>query len=216
VARGLRLLGFTMLPIACIAAGVAYQVVELIVDFGRVEQSGLLLTGAAFLGLLPALPSEAMIIVLSRAFFAARNTWIPVGAALTSVGVAIAAAVALVDPLGIVGLALALVVASWVEALILLAAFRRRHAGFGLLRLARAYALYLVAAVVAGFVADRTYDVLVGAFPAEQGPILAVAALAATGLAGLAVYLGLAAMVRIPELGASIDLLRSALSRRHA
>ena len=214
VTRALRLLGFTMLPVACIAAGVALQVVDLVIDFGRVEETGIALTGAAFLGLLAALPTEAMIIVLSRAFFAARNTWIPVAAALVAVGVAIAAALALVDPLGIVGLSLALVAASWVEAFLLLVAFRHRHADFGLVRLARAHAWYLAAAVAAGFVADRAYDVLAPALGPDPGPLAGALALAGAGIVGLAVYVGLAALLRVPELGVTIDLVRSGLARR--
>ena len=62
-----------------------------------------------------------MIIVLSRAFFAARDTWIPVGAALVSVVVAVGTAALLIGPLGILGLALGVAVASWVEAILLLA-----------------------------------------------------------------------------------------------
>lgn len=214
VTRALRLLGFTMLPVACIAAGVALQVVDLVIDFGRVEEAGIALTGAAFLGLLAALPTEAMIIVLSRAFFAARNTWIPVGAALVAVGVAIVAALALVEPLGIVGLSLGLVVASWVEALLLLAAFRRRHDDFGIIRLARAHAWYLAAAVAAGFVADRAYDVLASGLGRDPGPLAGALALAGAGVVGLAVYVGLAALLRVPELGVTVDLVRSGLSRR--
>jgi putative peptidoglycan lipid II flippase len=216
VTRALRLLGFAMLPIACIAAGVALQVVDLVVDFGRVEDSGIALTAAAFLGLLAALPSEAMIIVLSRAFFAARNTWIPVGAALASVVVAITTAILLIDPLGIFGMALGLAVASWAEAALLLAAFRFRHAGFGLLRLGRAHLWYALAAVVAGFVADRAYDLAAAALPADPGPIPSLVALAAVGAVGLAVYGALAALFRVPELGATVNLVRAGLRRSAA
>ncbi len=213
VTRALRLLGFTMLPIACIAAGVALQVVDLVVDFGRVEQSGVELTGAAFLGFLPALPSEAMIIVLSRAFFAARNTWIPVGAALASVVVAVGTAALLIGPLEIFGLALGVSAASWVEAALLLAAFRFRHARFGLLRLGRAHLWYLAAAVVAGFVADRAYDVIAAALPADPGTLATLAALAAVGAVGLLVYAALAALLRVPELGVTVRLVRTGLRR---
>jgi putative peptidoglycan lipid II flippase len=202
-----------MLPIACIAAGVAVQVVDLVVDFVSVDDAGIALTGAALLGFLAALPSEAMIIVLSRAFFAARNTWIPVGAALVSVAVAIGTAILLVDPLGIFGLALGVAAASWVEAVLLLAAFRVRHAGFGLLRLGRAHLWYLAAAVVAGLVADRVYDLLAGAVPPEPGPLVGAIVLTASGCAGLAAYVALAALLRVPELGASVRLVRASLQR---
>jgi putative peptidoglycan lipid II flippase len=190
--------------------------VDLVIDFGRVEETGIALTGAAFLGLLAALPTEAMIIVLSRAFFAARNTWIPVGAALAAVGVAIVGALVLVEPLGIVGLSLGLVAGSWVEALVLLVAFRRRHAGFGLVRLARAHAWYLAAAVAAGFVADRAYDVVAPGLGPDPGAVAAGLALAAAGVVGLAVYVGLAALLRVPELAVTVDLLRSGIARSRA
>jgi putative peptidoglycan lipid II flippase len=213
VTRALRLLGFAMLPLACIAAGVAVQVIDLVVDFGRVDEAGIALTGAAFLGLLAALPTEAAIIVLSRAFFAARNTWIPVSAALVSVVVAVGTALLLVDPLGVFGLALGLTAASWVEAAILLAAFRSRHARFGLLRLGRAHLWYLAAAVIAGLVADRAYDLFAGSLGTDPGVVPGALALGGAGLVGLAVYAGLAAVLRVPELGVTVGLVRAGLSR---
>jgi len=213
VTRALRLLGFAMLPLACIAAGVAVQVIDLVIDFGRVDEEGIALTGAAFLGLLAALPTEAAIIVLSRAFFAARNTWIPVGAALVSVVVAVGTAILLVGRLGILGLALGLAVASWVEAALLLAAFRSRHAGFGLLRLGRAHLWYLAAAVAAGLAADRAYDLFGGSLGADPGVVPSALALGGAGLVGMAVYVGLAAVLRVPELGVTVRLVRSGLSR---
>ena len=187
--------------------------IDLVVDFGRVDEAGIALTGAAFLGLLAALPTEAAIIVLSRAFFAARNTWIPVGAALVSVVVAVGTALLLVDPLGILGLALGLTAASWVEAALLLVAFRSRHARFGLLRLGRAHLRYLAAAVVAGLVADRVYDLFAGSLGTDPGVVPGALALGGAGLVGLAVYAGLAAVLRVPELGVTVGLVRSGLGR---
>ncbi len=216
VSRALRLLGFAMLPVACIAAGVAVQVVHLVVGFGRVDEAGIALTGAAFLGFLAALPTEAVIIVLSRAFFAARNTWIPVGAAMVSVVVAVGTATILVGRLGIMGLALGVAVASWVEAALLLAAFRRRHSGFGLLRLGRAHLWYLGAAVAAGLATDRAHDVLGSSLGTDPGIVPSVLALGGAGLIGLAVYVGLAALLRVPELGATIRLVRAGLGRSAA
>jgi putative peptidoglycan lipid II flippase len=213
VTRALRLLGFAMLPLAFIGAGVAFQVVDLVIHFGRVEPSGIELTAAAFLGLLAALPSEAMIIVLSRAFFADRNTWIPVGAALVSVVIAVGTAALLITPLGIFGLALGLTAASWVEAILLLAAFRVRQGGFGLLRLGRAHLWYLAAAAAAGFVTGRAYDLVAGALPSPPGALAAALALVGVGTLGLAVYVALAAVLRIPELGVTLRLVRTGLRR---
>lgn len=216
VTRALRLLGFAMLPLACIAAGVAVQVVDLVIDFGRVDDAGIALTGAAFVGFLAALPTEAVIIVLSRAFFAARNTWIPVGAALVSVVVAVGTATLVVGQLGILGLALGVTAASWVEAALLLVAFRSRYAGFDLLRLGRAHALYLAAAIAAGLASDRAYDLVAGSLGSDPGIAPSALALGGAGLVGLAVYAGLAAVLRIPELGATVRLVRSGLARSAA
>jgi putative peptidoglycan lipid II flippase len=213
VTRALRLLGFVMLPIACIAAGVALPVVDLVVNFGKVEEAGVILTSEAFIGLLAALPTEAMVIVLSRAYFAARNTWIPVAAALTSVAVAIGVALALTTPLGILGLALGLAAASWVEASLLLVAFRRRHRAFGLVRLARAYAWFGAAGIVAGLVADRAYDLLAGALSVDPGVVGGALLLAGAGLTGGGTYLLLAILLRAPELGVVMGLLRAGMRR---
>ncbi len=209
-----RLLGFAMLPLACIAAGVCTaghrprcRLRARRRGRDRSHRRGIPRPPAA-------LPSEAAIIVLSRAFFAARNTWIPVAAALVSVVVAVGTALALlVAPLGLLGLALGLTVASWVEAALLLAAFRSRHARFGLLRLGRAHLWYLAAAIVAGFAADRAYDVFGGSLGSDPGVLPAALALAGAGLVGLGVYVGLAAVLRIPELGVTVRLVRSGLGR---
>ena len=216
VTRALRLLGFAMLPLACIAAGVAVQIIDLVVDFGRVDDVGIALTGAAFLGLLAALPTEAAIIVLSRAFFAARNTWIPVGAALVSVVVAVGTAILLVGQLGILGLALGLTVASWVEAALLLGAFRSSHARFGLLRLGRAHLWYLATAIAAGLAADRAYDLLGSSLGPDPAIVPAMLALGGAGLVGIAVYVALAAVLRVPELGVTFRLVRAGLGRSPA
>lgn len=213
VTRALRLLGFAMLPIAFIAAAVSLQAVDLVVHFGRVGSEGIALTATAFAGLLAALPSEAMIIVLSRAFFAARNTVIPVLAALASVVVAVTTAVALVGPLGILGLALGVAAASWVEAILLLAAFRLRHADLGLLRLGRAHLWYAAAGAAAGIATARAYDLLAGGLPDDPGVVPRALALAGAGGAGVLVYVALAALLRVPELGTTVRMVRSAVGR---
>jgi hypothetical protein len=100
-----------------------------------------------------------------------------------------------------------------VEAALLLAAFRSRHARFGLLRLGRAYLWYLAAAVVAGLAADRVYDLFAGSLGTDPGVVPGALALAGAGLVGLAVYAGLAAVLRVPELGVTVRLVRSGLSR---
>ena len=214
VTRALRLLGFAMLPLACIAAGVALQVIDLVVDFGRVDEAGIALTGAAFLGLLAALPTEAAIIVLSRAFFAARNTWIPVGrgaglgrrrgrhrdcsswARSGSSG----------SPSGSRSRR----------------GSRRRSSWPRSGRATPASACCASGGPISGTSRRRSSPgsppiAPTTCSPARWGPIPgscpAALALGGAGLVGLAVYAGLAAVLRVPELGVTVRLVRSGLGR---
>ena len=84
---------------------------------------------------------------------------------------------------------------------------------FGLLRLGRAHLWYLAAAVVAGLVADRAYDLFAGSLGTDPGVVAGALALGGAGLIGVAVYVGLAAVLRVPELGLTVRLARSGLSR---
>ena len=73
-----------------------------------------------------------MIAVLARAFYARQDTVTPVAAAVGAVIVNSTLAVILVDPFGLPGIALAIAIAAWVEALVLMAILHGRLAHFRL------------------------------------------------------------------------------------
>ena len=93
------------------------------------------------------LTAHALIAVLARAFYAHQDTATPVVAAVVAVVVNVVVAVALVGPLGVVGLALAIAAGAWVETVMLAVLLRRRIPGLGLGEVAR---VMVVTAIVVG------------------------------------------------------------------
>ena len=83
-------------------------------------------------GFLVGLTAHAMIAVLARAFYARQDTVTPVVAAVAAVAINTTLAVILVGPLGLPGIALAIAIAAWVEALALLVILYRRLPHFEL------------------------------------------------------------------------------------
>ena len=69
------------------------------------------------------------------------------------------------------------------------------------------------AAIAAGLAADWTYDRVAAAVGADPAVVPAALALGVAGLAGIAVYVALAAVLRVPELGVTVRLVRSGLGR---
>ena len=96
------------------------------------------------------LTAHALIAVLARAFYARQDTVTPVAAAVGAVAINCTLAVVLVGPLGLPGIALAIAIAAWIEALVLLAILYRRLPHFELRGLGRVGVEAVVGSVVAG------------------------------------------------------------------
>ncbi len=129
VTRALRFLTVVMLPIAVLTAILRVEGVALL--FGRFDRAAIELTAATLLAFLVGLVAHALIAVLARAFYALHDTRTPVAAAVVAVLINTTLAVMLVGPVGLPGLALAIALAAWLEAVILTVALRRRVGQFG-------------------------------------------------------------------------------------
>jgi peptidoglycan biosynthesis protein MviN/MurJ (putative lipid II flippase) len=114
--------------------------------------------------------------------------------------------------LGLAGIGLAIAIGAWIEALILLAILRARAADLSL----RPLGLVALRAVAATVAAVAVTLPLAGALriigPDAPSRLETTLLMLVAGSVGLAVYLGLAAALRIPELpsivGVMADLLR--------
>jgi putative peptidoglycan lipid II flippase len=160
-----------------------------------------------------ALPSETAIVLLARAFYAARDTRTPVAAALVAVGLSIAISIALAPALGVVGLALGIAIASWLEAIILLVRLDRRLPTLDVAAIAAGGLLAATCSAAAGAAAWLVLEagrLVVGPAPGKIG---IAGELVVVGLVSAGVYLGFARLLRIPEVPTIVRLLRSALGR---
>jgi putative peptidoglycan lipid II flippase len=210
--KALRLLLFVLLPAAGLIAILRRQIVAVL--FPRFDDQLIDLTANALLLFLIGLAAHALIAVLARAFYARQDTRTPVAAAILAVAFNTTLAVLLVGPLGLGGIALAIAVAAWAEALLLLALLGRRVPLLGigdLARVALEAALGTLVAGAVGLLVLYTIDTFIGPDPnivalVAQGALVTVA----FGL----VYLGLSVVLRIPELRAIVGVVSDLIARR--
>ncbi|MEA2611065.1 MAG: putative peptidoglycan lipid flippase [Chloroflexota bacterium] len=210
--RGLRLLIYVMIPIAVATAVARSQIVTVLFGGGRTSASDLQLVADTLVTFLIGLTAHAMIAVLARAFYARQDTLTPVAAAVAAVAINCTLAILLVGPLGLPGIALAIAIAAWLEALALLALIRRRVAHFELRGMTRVALEALAGSGIAGAAAFFGQGWITGAVGATPGrPVLAVE-VALVGLLFGLVYVAVSLVLRIPELpsivGVMVDVLR--------
>lgn len=211
--RALRLVVFVMLPLAALGIVFRVQVLELLLDYGRFDDVAIERTAAALVVLLFALPSESLIAILARAFYAARDTTTPVVAAVLAVVINTVVAVVAVGPLGLSGIALGIVLGSLAEAGLLAAVLARRVDGFhptaiGWLAVPATVGALAAAAVGAAILALA--GATIGPDPAKPA-LFGILAVATCG--GGVAYVALSRILGIPELEAVLGLLRAALHR---
>ena len=214
VSRALRLLLFVMIPIAGLGIVLAGATVKVLFGGGRTAPATLDLIAVTLATFLLGLAAHAMIAVLARAFYAMQDTRTPVAAGIVSVvfNTSLSVVFAIQLGMGLAGIGLAIAVGAWVEAVILLVILRGRTPELrlgpvGLVGI-RSLAATIAAAAVTFAIAGGLG--LIG--PDAPARLEIVIRMCVAGGIGLAVYLGLAAALRIPELpsivGVMADLLR--------
>ena len=215
--RALRFLTVLMLPIAAIGAILRVEVVAVL--FVGFERSVIELTADTLLAFLVGLVAHALIAVLARAFYALHDTRTPVAIAVVAVVINTTLAVVLVEPLGLPGIALAIAIAAWLEATLLLVLLRRRVGRLGFGAVAWLGLRVLLATAIAGLaglvVHDKVAPLLApdpgaGGFanvPGLIGVIVIVTAVFA------AVFVVAALALRIEELRSIVEIMVDALRR---
>src|SRR4029079_15759316 len=189
--RALRLLIYVMVPIAVLTAVVRQPVVDALFGGGSIRQPDLDLIAVTLVGFLVGLTAHAMIAVLARAFYARQDTVTPVVAAVAAVAINCTLAIVLVGPYGLPGIALAIAIAAWIEALALLVVLFRRLHHFELRGLARVGVESVVASWAAGVIAYALLAFLTDRLGVDPGRLVLVAELTLVGLAFAAVYAAL-------------------------
>jgi len=212
--RGLCLLAYVMVAIAALGIVLADDVTRLLFDYGSLSDAALETTGLALSAFLVGLTAHALIAVLARAFYAHQDTATPVGAALVAVVVDIVAALLLVGPLGVVGLAAAIALGAWVEVTVLAMLLRRRVAGLGLGSVVRVLALTAIVSAVGAAVALAVRLALLGAWGEDVSQLHVLLRLILATTAGGAVIVAGSLALRIGELRTIVGVVLDILRRR--
>jgi putative peptidoglycan lipid II flippase len=210
--RGLSMLAYVMIGIAALGIVVSGDVVRLLFDYGSIGEGALDRTSTTLAVFLLGLTAHSLIAVLARAFYAHQDTATPVAAALLAVVVNIVVGVALVGPLGLTGLAVAIAVAAWLETLALVVLLQRRVPGLGLGHVGVVMAKSLVVSVAGAAAAFGAEQVLLGSWgPDPEALQLLVRTALAVTVGGVVILAGSVAL-RIEELrtivGVVVDLSR--------
>ena len=211
--RALRLLVYVMVPIAVLTAVVRQQVVDILFGGGKLDRADLDLIALTLVGFVIGLTAHAMIAVLARAFYARQDTATPVAAAVGAVAVNCTLAVVLVGPYGLPGIAVAIAIAAWLEALVLLAMLHHRLTHFELAGLGRVGVESIVGSVVAGGVAAVSLGAVEGALGLEPGRLVGVVEVAIVSAVFGLVYAGLSLVLRIPELPSIVGVMADVFRR---
>ena len=202
-----------MVPIAVLTAVVRQPVVEILFGGGKIDQADLDLIAVTLVGFVIGLTAHALIAVLARAFYARQDTATPVAAAVGAVAVNCTLAVILVGPLGLPGIAVAIAIAAWLEALALLAILHDRLPHFELGGLGRVGVEAVAGSVVAGLAAAVVLAGIDGALGGGPGRVLSIAIVAVVSVAFGAVYAGVSVALRIPELPSIVGVMADVLRR---
>jgi putative peptidoglycan lipid II flippase len=212
VLRAMRLLLWVMMFVAAVGIVTRDEVVDLLFGWGF-DEAALAATAAALGVFLIGLPAHSLNVILARAFYSGKDTITPVTVAIISVGLNVTISIATVGELGIRGLALGIALGAWFEAVTLSLLLRRRHPGIDLRDALVGGALSLLGAVPSAIVAAGVLALDV--VPADWPRVVTLLIeLTAATLAGLAVYVLYARLVRLPELSRTLELVRSAIRPR--
>ena len=205
LAGALRPLLFLSLPAAVVLFAFRVPIVQTLFQTGAFSTESTALVAAPLAFLAAGLVSYALVEALTRAFYAMHDTRTPVVAGIGIIILNILMSVVLLDRMGFVALALALSASTTVEAAILLVVLRGRlgavlgGAGPWLARVIAATSVTAgVAAVFAPILTEAT-------IPGNGSRLLQGAVFVIVlGVVGV-VYLGIAWILRIPELFEVLD-----------
>jgi putative peptidoglycan lipid II flippase len=180
-------------------------IIQLVFQRGRFTEDSTVLVAAALSAYALGLIGHSGVEILVRAFYALHDTKTPVLLGVLSLAINLVMSLALINVLGVTGLALANTTAALIEMTLLIAVIRRRLSGLDDRRLALSALKTTVAAVTMGVV---VWGFLGAA--ASAGVVLRTLG----GMAvGAAVFFGAAWLLRIEELRWLVGLLSRRLRR---
>jgi putative peptidoglycan lipid II flippase len=204
---GIRMVFFLMTPALVGVIVLREPLVELVFQRGQFTVGDTFRTAQVLMAYAPQLPLTAMDQLLIVAFYARKDTFTPVIVGVITVILYLISALALIGPLGVVGLAAANAIQNGAHGLILLTLIHRAVGSILTSETAGYVAQLTLAGVVMAVVlgVGMTMTAMVSA-----APIVAVLAL---GAAGIVSYVLMSMLLGMSEARTLIDLLRQSSKR---
>lgn len=212
LAFALRLIAFVMIPASVGLIVLRTPLVALLFEHGRFGPEDTARTAWALLFYSMGLFSYAGRDTLTRVFYAYHDTRTPVMVSVTAVVLNIVVSFALMQVLGVGGLALGTTIALTVNMLVLIQLLRKKIGPMGFGRLVTSLGRISGATAVMGVVVFALDHELLAILPSGSGPHALRVGLGV--LVGTLVYFGAAAIAGLPELREVRTMLAQALSRQ--
>jgi putative peptidoglycan lipid II flippase len=206
MANGMRQIVFVLVPAAAAILVLSEPMIRLIYERGEFTASQTDLVSVALFWFAFSLPFNGLFLLLTRTFFSLQKPWIPTAISGANLAFTAIAALALYGPFGIGGIVASTAIATGASVAAQCVVLRRELGGLELPRLAdSALRIGVGSAALAGvsYVVWELLDSALGRSLGGQTISLSTAL-----LAGGAVYLGFARILRVPELDQILRLLR--------
>ncbi len=219
---------FFLVPLTTMAFVLRFQIVRVLIGAKTLEWNDARLTAGAFALAVLTLALQGLAPLLARAFYALKNTWIPVVISAAAMTVNIAATFAIkswlsetggratahlwlylfgVDDVRVLALTAAFSIASFAQVALLFFVLRKKFGRLDGKAILRAIGKYVVGAVVAGYVASLVIQPGMQSIDTRSlGSVFFEASCAS--VAGLAAYLSALALLKSEELSAMIGMIR--------
>lgn len=205
----IRQILFLIIPLSIIFMLLRAQIVRVVLGTGKFDWADTINTADTLALFSLSLFAQALIPVIARAFYALANTKTPFVAGVISELFGIIAALILMKPLGVAGLALAFSIGAILNFLILTIALRSRLARIDGEKILSTLFRVILAAIPMALVVQFAKYPLAKIFDQTKFfGILGQGAIA--GLAGMAIYLAICYLLKTPEL----TQLKNSLTRR--
>jgi putative peptidoglycan lipid II flippase len=208
---GLRQALFVALPASALLVALAEPIVTVLFGRGAFERQSVIETSSSLLWQGAGVAFIALVRVVVPVFYAHQDTRSPVWASLANLAAFSALAYFLREPLGHVGIAVAISAAGLVQFAVLWGLLRARHPEVLPLAadratLARSCVRLVVASIAAGLAGFGVGQL--GEWSAGGNDLRNIAVLIAASLAAGVSYVGVCALLRAPELGEIVAALR--------
>ena len=213
ISRAVRLTLFVMLPVTGISIVLRHEIVGVLFGDSKFDVVALDLIAGTLMTFLLGLTAHALIAILARAFYARQDTRTPVGAAILAVVINSSLAGVLAGPLGLPGLGLAIAIAAWIEAIVLLVLLKRSLPELAFRPLVSLGIRSLVVTIGGSLAAAGVAAGLTLAMGDHPGRLDLIVRMVAVGVVWLLTSVAVSLVLRITELGAIIGLMLDLIRR---